>query len=366
MFAKSCTRPYGDTQACEEALKAPNFGMMAAMVPAQALDASGRLPLTKLTGNTTRMPLNWGLTGEIAKSAAKRANFLALAFWPSQLGDGTLYTDEELAQLPEAATRVRFRLYQDEHGNPQAIGIHTGEGNPYGDTVRRISAEAVEDRFEAKVDEEITLTWFPDDSDNVLTAGTSFPDTSGLEISNILVRPIEDDGQELTTLVYPNPEAEHIELIVTFPADSGIPPLYLVFSSPRNKPGGVTGQGEDITGIWLENAGKELGSPIPSQIADKMRGREFSSFDKFREAFWIEVSKDERLSSQFIDSNKERMSKGYAPRARKADHSGGKKGRKAFELHHIKEIQYGGEVYNVDNLRVITPKHHIEIHRGSK
>ncbi|WP_255555444.1 colicin E3/pyocin S6 family cytotoxin [Enterovibrio paralichthyis] len=232
VFAKSCTRPYGDTQACEENLKAPNFGVMAAMAPAQALDASGRLPLTKITGTTSRMPLNWSLAGEIAKSTAKRANFLVLAFWPAQLGDGTLYTDEELAQLPEATTRVRFRLYQDEHGNPQAIGIHTGEGSPYGDTVKRISAEAVEDRFEAKVDKEITLTWYPDDSDKALTAGTFFPDTSGLEISNILVRPIEDDGQELTTLVYPNPEADHIDLIVTFPADSGITPLYLVFSKP--------------------------------------------------------------------------------------------------------------------------------------
>ncbi|CZF86944.1 Pyocin-S2 [Grimontia marina] len=361
VFAKSCTRPYGDTQACEEALKAPNFGMMAAMVPAQALDASGRLPLTKLTGNTTRMPLNWGLTGEIAKSAAKRANFLALAFWPSQLGDGTLYTDEELAQLPEAATRVRFRLYQDEHGNPQAIGIHTGEGNPYGDTVRRISAEAVEDRFEAKVDEEITLTWFPDDSDKVLTAGTSFPDTSGLEISNILVRPIEDDGQELTTLVYPNPEAEHIELIVTFPADSGIPPLYLVFSSPRNKPGGVTGQGEDITGIWLESAGKDLGSPIPSQIADKMRGREFSSFDKFREAFWKEVYADEELRSQFRPGNQGNLKKGRAPKAVPSEWHFEKA---SFELHHVKEIQHGGAVYDVDNIRIVTPKNHNRIHYG--
>ncbi|OEE65868.1 hypothetical protein A1OO_08650 [Enterovibrio norvegicus FF-33] len=233
VFAKSCTRPYGDTQACEEELKAPNFGVMAAMAPARAMTASGLLPLGKITGTTSRMPLNWALAGEMAKSTVSRANFLLLAFWPSQLGDGTLYSEDELAQLPEAITRVRFRLYQDENGNPQVVGIHTGEGSPYGDSVRRISANAVGERFEAKVDEQITLTWYPDDSDNLLTAGTSFPDTSGLEISNILVRPIDYDGQELDKLVYPNPEAEHIELIVTFPADSGIDPLYLVFSRPR-------------------------------------------------------------------------------------------------------------------------------------
>ncbi|WP_083539553.1 colicin E3/pyocin S6 family cytotoxin [Enterovibrio coralii] len=232
VFAKSCTRPYGDSQACDEEIKASNFGVVAAMVPAKAVTANGQLPLGKVAGTTARMPLNWALAGDMVKSAASRANFLALVFWPSQLGDGTLYTEEELAQLPEATTRVRFRLYQDENGNPQVLGIHTGEGSPYGDTVRRISADAVGANFEAKVDDDLTLTWYPDDSDNVFSPGTEYPDTSGLEITNILVRPIEEDGQELTTLVSPNPEAEHIELIVTFPAGSGIDPLYLVFSKP--------------------------------------------------------------------------------------------------------------------------------------
>ncbi|MGF1706489.1 colicin E3/pyocin S6 family cytotoxin [Enterovibrio baiacu] len=232
VFAKSCTRPYGDTQACEEEIKAPNFGVMAAMAPARAITANGLLPLGKVAGTTSRMPLSWALAGDIAKTAVFRANILLLVFWPSQIGDGTLYSDEELAQLPEAVTRVRFRLFQDENGNPQALGIHTGEGSSYGDTVRRISADAVGENFEAIVDEDITLTWFPDDSKNIFKAGSEYPDFSGLEISNIIVRPIDYDGQELDKLVYPNPEAEHIDLIVTFPPHSGIAPLYLVFSKP--------------------------------------------------------------------------------------------------------------------------------------
>lgn len=232
VFAKSCTRPYGDTQACEEELKAPNFGVMAAMAPAQALTANGQLPLGKVAGSTSRMPLNWAVAGDLAKSTLSRVNFLVLAFWPSQLGDGTIFSAEELEQMSSAATRVRFRLYKDENDNPQVVGIHTGEGSAYGDTVKVLAAKANGETFEAVVDSDLTLTWFPDDSDSVLTAGTSFPDTSGLEITNILVRPIEDDGQELKTLVYPNPKAHHIELIVTFPADSGIDPLYLVFSRP--------------------------------------------------------------------------------------------------------------------------------------
>jgi hypothetical protein len=50
-----------------------------------------------------------------------------------------------------------------------------------------------------------------------------------------------------------------------------------------------------------------------------------------------------------------------APRARFADTVGK---RRSFELHHEVPIAEGGEVYNVDNINVTTPKRHIDIHRG--
>ncbi|HGA3340060.1 TPA: HNH endonuclease signature motif containing protein [Enterobacter roggenkampii] len=37
--------------------------------------------------------------------------------------------------------------------------------------------------------------------------------------------------------------------------------------------------------------------------------------------------------------------------------------RLKYELHHKKSIQDGGEVYDIDNLRVLTPKRHVEIHK---
>lgn len=61
---------------------------------------------------------------------------------------------------------------------------------------------------------------------------------------------------------------------------------------------------------------------VPSQIADKLRGREFANFDAFRKAFWQEVSKDPALSKQFIVSNRSRMAVGKAPKARKLDAAG--------------------------------------------
>lgn len=63
---------------------------------------------------------SWALRTTGAASGA----FL-MAFWPSELGDGTLYTDEQLRAMSRAITRVRFRFIEDEQGKMQVYGIHT-------------------------------------------------------------------------------------------------------------------------------------------------------------------------------------------------------------------------------------------------
>ncbi|MEN3262477.1 S-type pyocin domain-containing protein [Sodalis endosymbiont of Spalangia cameroni] len=162
--------------------------------------------------------------------------------------------------------------------------------------------------------------------------------------------------------VYPNPVQPDIDAqIVVPPLEINYQPLYVMFNNPRHLPGVVTGKGQDVTGNWLSKAGEELGAPIPSKIANKLRGKEFKNFDEFRKNFWEEVSKDTELSEKFIPNNKKRMSQGLAPRARYKDTVGG---RRSFELHHKKHISKGGKVYDVDNIQVTTPKRHINIHRG--
>jgi hypothetical protein len=56
------------------------------------------------------------------------------------------------------------------------------------------------------------------------------------------------------------------------------------------------------------------------------------------------------------------MKDGRAPRAREIDIVGK---RSSFELHHVNPIALGGEVYNISNISVVTPKSHIGIH-GTK
>ena len=39
--------------------------------------------------------------------------------------------------------------------------------------------------------------------------------------------------------------------------------------------------------------------------------------------------------------------------------------RSTFEIHHVQEIAKGGDVYNIENMMVLTPKCHIDIQKGN-
>ena len=130
--------------------------------------------------------------------------------------------------------------------------------------------------------------------------------------------------------------------------------------SKRNQPGVAKGKGKKLEDKWLNDADKDYGSPIPEDIANKLRGRQFKNFDEFRRAFWKEVAKHPEISKQFTKFNRNRMNQGRAPRCRLKDTVGGRRG---FELHHRNPISKGGEVYDIDNINVTTPKRHIDIHK---
>ena len=153
------------------------------------------------------------------------------------------------------------------------------------------------------------------------------------------------------------------DLILIFPSDSGLKPLYIMLRNPRNIPGTASGNGQQTGDNWLGSAGTGDGAPIPSQIADKLRGREFGSFDAFRRAVWGEVGKEATLTSQFNESNKKALRKGYSPFPPEAEQVGG---RTRYELHHITPIKDGGAVYNIDNIRILTPKRHIDLHKNGE
>lgn len=153
------------------------------------------------------------------------------------------------------------------------------------------------------------------------------------------------------------------DYVFVFPIDSGLPPLYVMFRDRREDPGVALGMGAPVSGVWTDAASKGEGAAIPSQIADQLRGREFRNFRKFREAFWKAVAGDPILSQQFNLRNRVRMENGRSAYVRKAEKIGA---RIKYELHHKHFVSLNGQVYDIDNITLTTPKRHIEIHRERK
>lgn len=200
-----------------------------------------------------------------------------------------------------------------------------------------------------------TLIWTPaatpQSSSTTLPAGPSTPTT----LVGPTLEPLEgrlDSFPELADVGFD-------DYVIIFPADSGLPPLYVMFKSPRYLPGTVTGKGSVIEGSYL-GEGQGQGSAIPVQIADQLRGQHFSSFKGFRNAFWRLIAKDPVLSRQFERFDLTFMERGLSPLAPKSEAVGS---RRKYEIHHKQRIVDGGAVYDVDNLVVLSPAKHILIHK---
>lgn len=232
VFAKSCTRPSGNTDSNEGQEKASNFGTLAMLAPATVTSpgANGLRPLGLISGSAMRLAKGWAMAARIGAGVLSTAgSAVLLALWPSKLGDSTLYTEEELLEMAEAAIRVRFHLHVDATGNLRVAGYHVNDSTGYKDRVPVAHAELKGENFEVVVDDDFTLVWYPDDSGHRPVVSTEYPADSGIDPYSILVTPIQEDGQEHLPPGYQRPFEDQVELIVSFPADSGIEPLYLVF-----------------------------------------------------------------------------------------------------------------------------------------
>ncbi|MBY8225267.1 S-type pyocin domain-containing protein [Vibrio fluvialis] len=264
------------------ASKATDYGKTALL----AIPANGAATnLGILSSSTTNTIGTWSISGEALAGFARMGGFLVAALWPSQLGDGTLDGNSDFAANDTTTMRVRFNMYTDENGKQQVVGIKTGEGSVYGERVAKREAVRQGQHFVAELENGITITWIPDGSTDVLTPDTVLPENDQLDVHNIWVRPIEEHEQEIGTALYP--EEELAEYIVTFPADSGVSPLYLVFNK---RSAGITKVKPLEVGTYgdLAPRSKKDGMDIdhiPSQAAllraaEEMLGRPLTADEK--------------------------------------------------------------------------------------
>ncbi|UQS13248.1 S-type pyocin domain-containing protein [Pseudomonas sp. HS6] len=313
-----------------------------------------------------------------AISAGPVSTFLASVFYTPTLGNG------ELQRSPLILTIPLSQLAQnDEHvalpGSAEANwlparavssvkGEHTQlylrSADP-GQTVRVRQAKFNRSdnlyTFTTEGLFPITLTWTPK-----TPPGDDIPDTTEL--------PATDSG----TRIYPGARVTQIEgrldehpaceiddpddYILTFPIESGIESIYMMATrgGPRYEPGTAKGKGQEVGENWLGGARESSGAPVPAQIADQLRNQDFRNFDRFREKFWKAVASDELLSEQFGRVDLKQMRGGSAPNSDPSDNVGR---RDKYEIHHKQRIADGGAVYDVENLSILTPQAHIELHK---
>nr|WP_225445249.1 S-type pyocin domain-containing protein [Photobacterium arenosum] len=282
--------------------------------------------------------------------------------------DDTQHTEEELHNLESVQSRIRIRLTDPAPGEsyPQVRAYHMDDTRI---PVRYVGLDQKTNSYSVALEENGPhITWTPNEEGKPEWQLTPDHD-DGFEADDIRTTPISDMP---TPTVETDPAAEEAhwsDAILVFPVDSGIAPLYLVYKEDRrNQPGVVTGKGKDVPwedGYWLGKAANEgQGQYIPTAIADALRGCEFKTFSGLQTAIWKEVAKNPELFNQFKTSSQIQMKKkGNAPYCL-PDYWAGERGR--YEIHHVEEIQHGGDVYNIDNLRINTAKNHVRIHSNEK
>lgn len=298
-----------------------------------------------------------------------------VSFYPTELGNGemppaALATSASALGIPSnvdidfIASRggtidVTHRLSFDEsEGEVRAVwakadGINVGTKVRVRSLVYNSSNKTYE--FVRDGESGASLVWTP-----AIT-----PDSSSTYSPN--KRPVipADLGVDVSTIsnelgAYPTyDQVDFDDYVIVFPADSGLPPLYALFKSPRYLPGIVSGLGGNIDSDWQATASRSLGSPIPSVVADALRGRQYAEFRNLKRAIWREMAKHPEIVNSMNERNIELIRQGKAPIAPESEQKGG---RLWYEIHHITPISKGGDVYGVDNLGFNTPANHDKIH----
>lgn len=336
----------------------------------------GAFSVTPTTTLTLRAALRTAVTTAIAALSTATTPVLvgfAALLAPSRLGNGDLYSLS--VPLSELASISDADLYElAATGNEVKLPVRLG-AKTIGNRIEFVVAST--DGITVPADVPVRLAHF-DAQKNIYVSGSTSPSgpivtwTPLADPQNSSTDfPLIDTDLSIyegatvtpdTGRIDPFPELDRYGFggfITVFPIDSGIPPTFTMFRDRRQDPGIASGTGQLVSGNWLGAAATQEGAPIPMQIADKLRGREFSNFKAFRRAFWKTVAADPDLNSQLSRLSKIETGKGLSAKAPEADHVGKKT---KYELHHVKPISEDGEVYNIDNIRVLGPKQHIKSH----
>ncbi|APV42943.1 S-type Pyocin [Pseudomonas frederiksbergensis] len=248
VFAKSCNLPDGVINHDNPAGFVPteklaDYGKFS-LLGGRERDTAGNIPLKKISGNALPAALGTLVLGGVGvgvgvagTSTASGAGVVtggvaagALAgmvamLWPSNLGDSSLYTEEQLKSIKEGRTRVRLHIEQQTDGSLKGYGYNTQTRSDW-EMIPVVQFVTQGTQQVADFGNGTTLIWTPaiDPSRH-----SGIPPLEGApQAPHIWIYPPTPAADSI--IVNPIYPPEYKDFILVFPADSGIKPLYIVFS----------------------------------------------------------------------------------------------------------------------------------------
>jgi Cytotoxic/S-type Pyocin len=252
VFAKSCKLPnaiidYSSPSGAVPTDSLKDYGELI-LLGAREADESGRVPLQKISGGALPagiggLALGGSALGSVPVATAgvvagALAGVVALV-WPSNLGDSSLYTEDQLLGLKQARTRVRLRVEQQTDGSLKGYGFYTGKNRDW-EMVDVVQFKLHGSQQVADLGDGIELIWTPAvDPSSILGIPAL---EAAPQAPHIWVYPPAPAADSI--IVDPVYPPEYKDFILVFPADSGVKPVYIVVSVTDHTyhpaPGGLT------------------------------------------------------------------------------------------------------------------------------
>ncbi|UQI31496.1 colicin E3/pyocin S6 family cytotoxin [Pseudomonas bijieensis] len=246
VFAKSCKLPdsvidyhnptgYIPTEALRD------YGQFTLLGGRQA-DESGRIQLKSISGSLPASfgtfalgrtpPVSLGMAAGTAGAitapvAAGVLIGLVGLLMPTNLGDGSLYTEEQLRSLEQARTRVRLHIETQTDGTLKGYGYNTQARRDW-EMIPVVTFQVRGEQQVADFGDGVELIWTPA-VDASATLG--IPALEGApQAPHIWIFPPTPVADSI--IVNPIYPPEYKDFILVFPADSGVRPIYIVLSVP--------------------------------------------------------------------------------------------------------------------------------------
>jgi hypothetical protein len=243
VFAKSCNLPDGvinhnTPSGFVPVEKLAEYGLWAVLGTGAAITAQGT-PLQLVAGSANGSAIAQRLGGSLSLGLLTGTSLVAAGFVTGMVGmlipntrispDSAFYTNDQYATLETGRSRVRFNVKTLPDGSVDVYGFYTG-GKPEWENVPVIRGEKVGEKYVADIGNGIGLTWTPTESgDGVL----GIPALEGApQLPSAWVYP--PTARSDSVLANPAHPPEFQDAIIWFP-DSGIEPIYIVFSTQLEK-----------------------------------------------------------------------------------------------------------------------------------